>query len=134
MSAAEKKRMNEILLQNDGRKSYICRINAGSAWTAGPRDTEYKGKIITLKNARRFIGAPPGWPDLAGYQSVTITPDMVGKTVAIFTGHEIKMTGKLNAKQKIFRDRLIRMGGRFIVDRPDGCDIINGWELQKGEE
>ena len=70
MSRAETYRKNQILLENDGQTSYICRINAGSGWTASRKDIKFNNVAgalhVILNRARKFIGAPPGWPDLCG--------------------------------------------------------------------
>ncbi|MHB1266419.1 MAG: VRR-NUC domain-containing protein [Acidithiobacillus ferriphilus] len=54
----------------------LFRNNVGSAQTAD-------GRFI------RF-GLAPGSPDLIGWKRITITPDMVGKTVAVTVGIEVK--------------------------------------------
>jgi len=36
--------------------------------------------------------------------------------VAVFTGIEVKVTGRLNKKQGAFRDIITRMGGIFRVE------------------
>lgn len=88
----------------------LFRSNAGMAWAG---NAVRKGDITIIKNARPFHGMPTGWPDLTGWTSVTITPDMVGKTVAIFTAEEVKATGKIipGSEQDGFREIITRMGG-----------------------
>lgn len=73
---------------------------------------------VTLENARVIHGAPEGFPDLIGWKSVQITQDMVGQTVAVFWGKELK-SGKtiLTEIQRKFGDMLTRMGGLFEVVR-----------------
>lgn len=91
----------------------LFRINAGTGWIG---QTSKAGvDIIAIRNPRPFHGAPKGWPDLCGWQTVEITADMVGKQVAVFVGEEIKLTGKLSKDQSKFRDVLTEMGGIFRV-------------------
>lgn len=96
------------------------RINAGEGWASNEISWQTIGqnKYATLKNPRRLKAAPPGWPDLCGWDSVEVTQEMVGKTVAIFVGEELK-TGRLQLSsiQKKFKDVLERMGGIFRVIR-----------------
>jgi hypothetical protein len=74
----------------------IFRNNVGHGWV---------GKIIQRSQDRLLLGhyRPiefglfPGSPDLIGWKSVTITEDMVGSTVAVFVG--IEMKGKSTATQ-----------------------------------
>ena len=103
------------------------RLNAGQAWqgeavraSRPTRTTLYPGDVL-LRAARAFHGAPEGWPDLCGWDAVTITQAMVGQTVAVFVGEECK-TGRLSLSrmQRRFRDCLVRMGGRFVVVRDHG--------------
>lgn len=102
----------------------LFRINSGLAWTSSPAETThvmremsvkvYRGDMI-LRRARPFHGAPPGFPDMIGWQTVEITPEMVGQKIAVFTGVEVKATGDLSPEQRRFRDVLEAMGGWFKV-------------------
>lgn len=111
----EKKVLSE--LTPDQRR---FRINAGVGWASEEISwqTVGKNKYATLKNPRRLTAAPAGWPDLCGWDSVEITQDMVGQTVAVFVGEELK-TGRLQLSkvQEKFMDCLTRMGGVFRVVR-----------------
>lgn len=47
--------------------------------------------LVTLARAQRIVaGLAPGSSDLVGWTTVTITPDMVGARVAVFTSGEVK--------------------------------------------
>jgi len=92
------------------------RINSGVAWT-GTVIHRPDGSLL-IRNPRPFHGAPKGSPDFWGWDAVKITPEMVGQTVAIFCGEEVK-SGRLQLSkfQRMFRDCLTKMGGRFRVVR-----------------
>lgn len=108
MGARERNLINARLSTLSGNER-LFRANAGMAW-AGV--AVKKGAITVIKNARPFHGMPDGFPDLVGWTEVEITPDMVGKTIAIFTAEEVKSDGsKLNTDQERFRDIILRMGG-----------------------
>ena len=66
----------------------LFRANVGSGWTGKSRRD---GNKVIIENPRRLnTGLPSGFPDLFGFRTVTITPDMVGQKVAVFCGLEIK--------------------------------------------
>jgi hypothetical protein len=113
MSQPEKSKIKEILSTLPENKR-LFRINSGMGWAG---KFSWNGEYGVIKNPRPLHAAPTGWPDLCGWESITITPDMVGKKVAVFVGEEVKMTGRLSREQKIFKELLERMGGIFRVHR-----------------
>lgn len=59
-----------------------------------------------------------GSSDLIGWYPVTITPEMVGKKIAIFTAVEVKTpTGRLTKEQADFLDAVKSAGGIAFVAR-----------------
>lgn len=114
MGQKEKTLIGNILASMPDNKR-LFRINAGMGW-AGKILSNKDGRLV-LKDARPFHGAPSGWPDLSGWTEIEITPDMVGQKLAVFTGVEIKATGRLSEHQKIFKSVLTQMGGLFEVVR-----------------
>ena len=103
---------NRLLALADNER--LFRINAGMGWV-GQIAKQTAGMII-LKNPRPLHGAPKGWPDLCGFESIEITPDMVGKKIAVFTGEEIKAgKDRMRTEQEGFRDLIERMGGVYRV-------------------
>lgn len=113
MGQKERAVINDRLKNLNPRTERMARINCGYGWVGKiikkTRDT------ITLKNPRPFHGAPEGTPDLCGWTSVKITPDMVGQTVAVFTAEEVKATGSLSKQQRRFRCMADRMGVMYRV-------------------
>jgi hypothetical protein len=62
--------------------------------------------------SRVEYGLCPGSSDLIGWTPVTITPEMVGRTIAVFTAIEVKQPGKYpSANQRIFLANVTRAGG-----------------------
>lgn len=120
----------EHALQNTIRnalagRALIFRANVGKAWQSndvvkvprqmpvvmGPRD-------VLLKNARPFeTGLPPGFADLFGLVAVEITPDMVGKKLAVFTALEVKDGARVSPLQRNFINAVNDNGGRAGVVR-----------------
>lgn len=77
--------------------------------------------------------ANPGGSDLIGWTSITITPDMVGRKIAVFTAIEVKSaTGKIRPEQQNFIDRVRLDGGMAGVARSttDAIQITQPYEQQ----
>ena len=106
--------MHRMMLRFGRGATRLFRINSGMAWI---------GKIIartrttiTLENPRAFHGATQGTSDLIGWHSVTITPDMIGKRVAIFVALEVKSaTGRARPEQAAYAEAVRRSGGIAII-------------------
>lgn len=74
-------------------------------------------------------GLCSGSSDLIGLTQVTITPDMVGQTVAVFTAIEVKApTGRPTAEQEAFLAMVTHFGGRAGIARSidDARRIVDG--------
>lgn len=77
------------------------------------------GAAYTLTGQRITTGLGKGSSDLVGWQSVTITPDMVGQKVAIFAAIECKSSkGKPSPEQRQFLDVVQQAGGIAEIHRP----------------
>lgn len=73
--------------------------------------TDRNGNVIRY-------GLCVGSSDLIGWTPVTITPDMVGQTIAVFTAVEAKtLRGKPTMAQISFLSAVRRAGGRAILAR-----------------
>lgn len=70
-----------------------------------------RGQLVTF-------GLCPGSADLIGYRSVTITPDMVGATVAVFAAVEVKTaSGRPTPEQTAFLAHVTAAGGLAGIAR-----------------
>lgn len=64
------------------------------------------------------FGLARGSADLIGWRTVTITPDMVGQRLAVFTSLEIKTpTGRLTPQQRTWLSAVHQAGGIAGVAR-----------------
>lgn len=64
------------------------------------------------------IGLAPGSPDLIGWKSVSVTADMIGRTVAVFAAVEVKNEkGRLRDDQVTFIELLKKAGAIVGVAR-----------------
>lgn len=89
----------------------LFRNNTGMGW-AGQILKKTIG-FITLENYRPLhSGLCAGSSDLIGWTIVKITPEMVGKNVAIFTAIECKSpNGRISPQQKNFINTVQASGG-----------------------
>lgn len=97
--------------------SRLFRNNTGTGWQ-GTRMPSPAGLVI-LKDARPLnAGLCVGSSDLIGWTTIKITPDMVGREVAIFTAVEVKaLRGRATADQVNFIDQVRKAGGLAGVAR-----------------
>jgi len=81
----------------------------------------FRNNTGTLKdqNGRPVqFGLCKGSADLIGWKRVTVTPDMVGSTVAVFTSIEVKTpTGRIRPEQQQWLDAVQAAGGIAGVAR-----------------
>ena len=112
----------------------LFRCNVGTGWAGGDRGRQATlatpGNLGDLRreirvgdaivpNARPLhAGLQKGNGDLIGWRSVTITHEMVGETVAIFTTIEVKTaTGAHRAAQNTWREQVLAAGGFAFTAR-----------------
>lgn len=95
----------------------VWRNETGVYWSG--KVIHRDGATVTLANASRITaGLCVGSSDLIGVTPVTVTADMVGKTLAVFTAIEVKTaTGRVSPDQARFIDHINRIGGQAGVAR-----------------
>jgi hypothetical protein len=76
------------------------------------------GRLLDQNGRMVTFGLCPGSADLIGYSTVTITPDMVGQTVAVFTAVEVKAPrGRVRPEQAAWLEHVRAAGGRAGIAR-----------------
>ena len=76
------------------------------------------GALCDIHGTWVKYGLCAGSSDLIGWRTTTITADMVGKPVAIFTAVEVKMPGaRLTNEQTVFKRRVREAGGISFISR-----------------
>lgn len=76
------------------------------------------GAIKDRNNRLVRYGLCTGSADLIGWQSVVITPDMVGQRFARFVSIEVKTpTGRLSPEQETWQAAVQKAGGIAVVAR-----------------
>lgn len=89
----------------------LFRNTVGEGWT-GQQIKSPPDLVILRKAARVTFGLTPGSHDLIGWRSKVVTEEMIGSTVALFLGGEIKAaTGTLSERQINFHAVLTAAGG-----------------------
>ena len=119
----------------------LFKNHVGSAWhgIVGEEfmisDKRGKFKVIELRKAYMITyGLRPGSSDLVGWQTVKITPDMVGDRIAQFCAIECK-TGQyatITAEQRNFLQVVRKAGGYAAVAQLNGKEVILK-EVEKDE-
>lgn len=95
-------------------KGYLCHKLNGQAGFTTPRWFD--------------IGLPVGFPDLFGYKSITITPEMIGRKFAQFAFVEVKTPkGRISAEQQAIHDVFREAGaiGGIARSAEDSLEILN---------
>lgn len=92
------------------------------------------------KQGRKSLGGS----DFIGWESVTVTADMVGSKVAVFTAHEIKAdvckeSNATIAAQELFIANVLAAGGRAgfvrrpidvaLISQGRGCTVLANYPL-----
>lgn len=93
--------MRRIMKRLSSEGARVFRNNVGQAWTGLAKVIRKSGTYyceegdVIVKHARRFHGGlEVKSSDIIGWTPVEITENMVGKTVAVFTGIEVKSDEK----------------------------------------
>jgi hypothetical protein len=112
MAEKELKIINERLV-NPVDGEMLFRSNSGIGWQ-GKIGTDPRSKKHILTSLRPFRAMPEGWPDLTGWQTIEITPDMIGKKIAVFKGVEVKTKNvHLSKQQKAVKKWIEDSGGIY---------------------
>ena len=120
----EKNIRNNIILLSAKDGITLFNNPVGTAWAGKYNPATHS---VIAPRAVRY-GLAIGSSDLIGITPVKITPDMVGKTIGVFTGVEVKVdkNGKYKEteEQKKFGKFIEKNGGFYILADSYG-DIVN---------
>ncbi len=128
---SEKKIGDAILAKNPS----MFRNAVGFGVTASPKKIHQKkdGSFVVEKGALVRFGLLTGSADYIGWKPLVITPDMVGKTVAVFQSIEVKtLRDRLSAEQRKWNRAVARDGGIAQVwhETLDGIEVLEGEKIQ----
>lgn len=106
----------------------LFRQQVGQFWTGD--SVNLKDGSVLIRNPRRVTVGFEGWPDLGGWTTVTVTPEMVGQVIAVAVQVEVKRTkgGQKRQRQKEFIAFAIARGVRagFARSVEEARKIIAG--------
>ena len=126
--------------------STLFRLNTGKGWVSGlgPKGVHrLKNGSIEIQAPRSIAlgfglvsGAPVvGAADLVGWSTVTITPEMVGTSVAVFTSVELKASknGRTSEEQSNWRKQVKDSGGiAIITNSPEEAKrLVVNWHTKR---
>lgn len=110
----------------------LFRNNVGSAW-AGPGFNLKAGQVYRAQGGERVITQPrpvefglvKGSGDGIGWHTMAITPDMVGRRVAVFVSIETKAkNGRVRPEQLNWLQQVQASGGiALIINDADQLDL-----------
>lgn len=130
---------NEVLkhVQLLGRGDVrLFRNNTGSAWMGDANRTKSGDMLIRHARSVKF-GLCVGSSDLIGWKTVEVTPDMVGKRIAVFVALECKTeSGRATAMQKNFIKAVQNAGGLsgIVRSKEEGEIVLGGQKIALLEE
>ena len=109
----EREIMNRIHMTIGSREdARLFRNNLGKAWVARGKPVRTDGGVFLPHGQQYQFGLPPGSPDLVGIKMIRVSPDMVGRTVGLFLGIEVKVPGgRVQTDQRRFLEMIKRFGG-----------------------
>ena len=106
MRNAETNIMNKIMLAMS-KKGFLCWRNQ-------------VGIFKTTDGSRTVNIGVKGSSDLMAIKPTVITPDMVGKTIAVFVAVEVKTaTGRQSEAQKKWQAAVEKLGVQYILARSE---------------
>jgi hypothetical protein len=119
--------LKKVMVRVSRLGTTVFRQNVGTAWN-GSKAT-VKGRTVVIENAMPVtMGLIKGSSDLIGWTPITVTQEMVGKKVALFTAIECKRSegGRTSPEQQRFIDRVSAAGGIAGVANSEdaAADII----------
>lgn len=117
---SERRIQSEVLLAAADAGLTLWRNNTGQAW-AGEAERLPDGSVLIRDPRPLHAGLCKGSSDLIGLRRVTITPEMVGETLAQFVALEVKSPrGRLTQEQSRFIGFVDQAGGLARVVRCAG--------------
>lgn len=128
----EAKRQQQILLASDDHEMTLWRNNVGLGWCGNLESNDRGRVVLTSARAVRF-GLCKGSSDLIGLTRVTITPDMVGKRLAVFTTPEAKTPHNRMTKEQQKFNNFVAMNGGIAgaVREPDDLSkLVDNFKTQ----
>lgn len=133
----ESELLREVQIEFSRRGDRLFRNNVGQAWAGKtqryPESTTillHPGDVVVRRARPLNAGLCVGSGDGIGWRSITITQNMVGRRVALFTTVEVKNTNtKVTKEQQAFVEAVRSSGGIGVIARSveDAISGVDGW-------
>jgi hypothetical protein len=125
---SEQQTQQQIRLALGRGPARLFRNNVGTGWAGQATKIQRRGMVavepgdVIVRQGRPVqFGLAKGSSDLIGLRSVTIGPEHVGQTLAVFVAVEVKSAkGRTTAEQGAFIEQVTAMGGLAGVARTVG--------------
>jgi len=101
-----------------------------------PKDVQRtKSGAFLIKDGRPVkFGLIPGSGDTIGWETIEVTPEMVGKKVAVFCSIEIKTVNDRLSKAQRNWNRVVRLSGGiakvFHAKKDDTIEVLEGEKIE----
>lgn len=101
----------------------LFRQNTGLAWVGEAEVVRTTRTIlarpgdVVIRNGRAFHAGFKGMSDLGGWVPITVTHEMAGLKLAVYTQVEVKKNGRVTSEQTNWIDAVKAAGGRAGVVR-----------------
>lgn len=110
--------VKKIMLALSSCGARVLRNNVGNGFLGKLVAVLPNGDAVLRDWRRVQFGLAPGSSDLIGWHPVVITPDMVGRTVAVFCAVEAKTAkGRTRENQTAFLNAVSAAGGIGVLAR-----------------
>ena len=116
--------LKRILLHCGHGATRLFRRNVGRGWIG--ESVRLPNGNVLIKNARPFHSGFEGQSDLDGWHSIIITPEMIGRKLAIYTAMEVKTaTGRVKKSQAKHIELVLAAGGiAGVVRSPEDAEEL----------
>jgi hypothetical protein len=107
----------ELMVAASELGARLFRQNTGLAWVGKvmhirrAKTVAVKPGDVVIRGARPFRSGRKGMADLGGWMPVEVTPDMVGKTIAVYAQVEVKTTDRPSPEQLQWIEMVRGAGG-----------------------
>jgi hypothetical protein len=115
--------MKELQMAASQIGARLFRQNVGQGWIGKAERVQRARAVavrpgdVVIRNARPFRTGIAGMSDLGGWVPVTITPEMVGKTVAVYAQVEVKDGARVTEEQAKWIAAVQKAGGLAGIAR-----------------
>jgi hypothetical protein len=116
--------LKTVMIALSSARSVVFRNNVAQGWVGKVKNKNVND--VTLTEYRPLhAGLVKGSSDLIGFTRVEITPEMVGKTIAVFTAIECKAKSGRCTPEQINFINIVNKSGGFAGIARDGADALN---------